>query len=41
VLKLRIVGKEQAEEDIAQEFKTLLQDQIGESAALTIGKFSP
>jgi uncharacterized protein YfdQ (DUF2303 family) len=25
----------------AQEFKTLLQDQIGESAALTIGKFSP
>jgi uncharacterized protein YfdQ (DUF2303 family) len=40
-LKLRIVGKEQAEEDIAQEFKNLLLDQIGGSAALTIGKFSP
>lgn len=40
-LKLRIVGKEQAEEDIAQEFKALLLEEIGESAELTIGTFRP
>ncbi len=40
-LKLRIVGKEQVEEDIAQEFKALLLEEIGESAELTIGTFRP
>lgn len=40
-LKLRIVGKEQAEEDIAQEFKALLLEEIGDAAELTIGTFRP
>lgn len=40
-LALRIVGKEQAEEDIAQEFKTVLQTAIDADANLTIGSFAP
>jgi uncharacterized protein YfdQ (DUF2303 family) len=40
-LVLRIVGKEQAQEDIAQEFKTKLLEEIGDAATLTIGSFTP
>lgn len=40
-LVLRIVGKEQEQEDIAQEFKAKLIDEIGDAATLTIGSFSP
>ncbi|MPR00729.1 DUF2303 family protein [Pseudomonas kitaguniensis] len=41
VLKLRWVGEEVQREDIAQEFKTVLQGKIGESASLSIGAFDP
>ena len=41
VLKLRWVGEEVQREDIAQEFKSVLQAQIGESAALSLGAFDP
>ena len=40
-LKLRIVGHEQAKEDMAQEFKKVLAESIGKDASLTIGTFSP
>jgi len=39
VLKLRWVGEEVQREDIAQEFKAVLQDKIGEAAALSLGAF--
>jgi uncharacterized protein YfdQ (DUF2303 family) len=38
---LRIVGKEQLEEDIAREFKEILLRDIGAAATLTIGAFKP
>jgi uncharacterized protein YfdQ (DUF2303 family) len=41
VLKLRWVGEEVQREDIAQEFKLVLQDKIGETAALSLGAFDP
>jgi uncharacterized protein YfdQ (DUF2303 family) len=41
VLKLRWVGEEVQREDIAQEFKTVLQDKIGSAAALSLGAFDP
>jgi uncharacterized protein YfdQ (DUF2303 family) len=41
VLKLRWVGEEVQREDIAQEFKTVLQDKIGDAAALSLGAFDP
>ena len=41
VLKLRWVGEEVQREDIAQEFKSVLQEKIGESAALSLGAFDP
>lgn len=41
VLKLRWLGEEVQREDIAQEFKTVLQQQIGANAALAIGSFDP
>jgi len=41
VLKLRWVGEEVQREDIAQEFKTVLQDKIGDVAALSLGAFDP
>ncbi|WP_095143272.1 MULTISPECIES: YfdQ family protein [unclassified Pseudomonas] len=41
VLKLRWVGEEVQREDIAQEFKTVLQDKIGSNAALSLGAFDP
>ncbi|WLH85999.1 YfdQ family protein [Pseudomonas sp. FP2338] len=41
VLKLRWVGEEVQREDIAQEFKTVLQDKIGEAATLSLGAFDP
>lgn len=40
-LKLRWVGEEVQREDIAQEFKAVLQDQIGSSATLSLGAFDP
>ncbi|CAI8807294.1 CPS-53 (KpLE1) prophage; DUF2303 domain-containing protein YfdQ [Pseudomonas sp. IT-P74] len=40
-LKLRWVGEEVQREDIAQEFKTVLQDKIGDAAALSLGAFDP
>ena len=39
VLKLRWVGEEVQREDIAQEFKSVLQVKIGEAAALSLGAF--
>lgn len=41
VLKLRWVGEEVQREDIAQEFKTVLQEKIGDAAALSLGAFDP
>lgn len=41
VLKLRWVGEEVQREDIAQDFKSVLQEKIGESAALSLGAFDP
>ena len=41
VLKLRWVGEEVQREDIAQEFKSVLQDKIGDAAALSLGAFDP
>jgi uncharacterized protein YfdQ (DUF2303 family) len=40
-LVLRIVGREAIEEEIAQEFKTILLREIGDSATMVIGSFSP
>lgn len=40
-LKLRWVGEEVQREGIAQEFKSVLQAQVGESAALVLGAFDP
>jgi uncharacterized protein YfdQ (DUF2303 family) len=41
VLKLRWVGEEVQREDIAQEFKAVLQRNIGEAALLSLGAFDP
>ena len=41
VLKLRWVGEEVQREDIAQEFKAVLQRNIGEAAVLSLGGFDP
>lgn len=41
VLKLRWVGEEVQREDIAQEFKKVLADAVGEAAALNLGAFDP
>ena len=41
VLKLRWVGEEVQREDIAQEFKAVLQVKIGEAAVLSLGAFDP
>jgi uncharacterized protein YfdQ (DUF2303 family) len=41
VLKLRWVGEDVQREDIAQEFKTVLQDKIGANASLVLGAFDP
>lgn len=38
-LKLRWVGEEVQREEIAQEFKSVLENQIGEAAKLTLGSF--
>jgi uncharacterized protein YfdQ (DUF2303 family) len=40
-LKLRWVGEEVQREDIAQEFKTVLQEKIGTNASLSLGSFDP
>lgn len=40
-LKLRWVGEEVQREDIAQEFKTVLQEKIGSNASLSLGSFDP
>lgn len=41
VLKLRWIGEEVQREDIAQEFKAVLEDKIGEAATLALGSFDP
>lgn len=41
VLKLRWVGEEVQREDIAQEFKAVLQRNIGDAATLSLGSFDP
>ena len=41
MLKLRWVGEEVQREEIAQEFKSVLDAQIGEAATLTLGVFDP
>ena len=41
MLKLRWVGEEVQREEIAQEFKAVLQENIGNSAALSLGAFDP
>lgn len=41
MLKLRWVGEEVQREEIAQEFKAVLQEKIGTSAALSLGAFDP
>ena len=41
VLKLRWVGEEVQREDIAQEFKAVLQRNICEAATLALGAFDP
>ena len=41
MLKLRWVGEEVQREQIAQEFKSVLDLQIGEAATLTLGTFDP
>jgi uncharacterized protein YfdQ (DUF2303 family) len=40
-LSLRIVGLEALAEDIAREFRSLLLEQIGDAAVMTIGTFTP
>ena len=40
-LTLRIVGREQLDEDIAQEFKASLIESVGDAATMTIGSFTP
>lgn len=40
-LKLRVVSAEKIEEDIAQEFRGLLLDAIGDNATIHIGTFTP
>ena len=35
------VGEEVQREDIAQEFKTVLQEKIGANASLSLGSFDP
>lgn len=40
VLKLRWVGEEVQREAIAEEFKAVLENQIGEAATLSLGSFS-
>ncbi|WP_043767582.1 DUF2303 family protein [Algiphilus aromaticivorans] len=40
-LSLRVVGREALVEDLAREFKTRLLEQVGESANVSIGTFSP
>ena len=40
-LKLRWVGEEVQREEIAQEFKSVLDAQVGEAAKLALGTFSP
>jgi len=39
-LKLRWVGQEQQVEEIAQEFKSVLAQEVGGAASLTLGTFS-
>jgi uncharacterized protein YfdQ (DUF2303 family) len=41
VLKLRWIGEEVQREDIAQKFKAVLEDKIGEAASLALGSFDP
>ena len=41
MLKLRWVGEEVQREEIAQEFKSVLDAQIGISAQLILGTFDP
>lgn len=38
---IRWARREQAEESIAQDFKRLLTDEVGDSASMTIGTFTP
>lgn len=40
-LKLRIVGRERLRESIAEEFRDLLVESIGDAATMTIGTFTP
>jgi uncharacterized protein YfdQ (DUF2303 family) len=40
VLKLRWIGEEVQREAIAQEFKAVLEDKIGEAAKLSLGSFT-
>ena len=40
-LKLRWIGEEVQREEIAQEFKSVLEAQVGEAAKLALGTFSP
>ena len=40
-LRFRIIGLEQEQEEIAQEFKALLLREIGDAATMTIGTFTP
>ncbi|OMQ41043.1 YfdQ family protein [Pseudomonas putida] len=41
VLKLRWVGEEVQREEIAQEFKSVLDEKVGSGAKLTLGTFDP
>jgi uncharacterized protein YfdQ (DUF2303 family) len=41
VLKLRWIGEEVQRESIAQEFKAVLEDKIGDAAKLSLGAFDP
>ena len=41
MLKLRWIGEEVQREEIAQEFKTVLQEKIGNAASLPLGTFDP
>ncbi|MNY48153.1 hypothetical protein D3C86_1834630 [compost metagenome] len=40
VLVLRWIGEEQLREDLAQEFKEVVQQEVGGAAKLTIGSFN-
>ncbi|MFJ3375502.1 hypothetical protein ACIPLA_11365 [Pseudomonas sp. NPDC086112] len=40
LLRLRWIGEEQLREDLAQEFKDVVQQEIGGGAKLTIGSFN-